>query len=201
MLYRIVGEEITTHRHVEISNWDAPDILTAQRNASEIGIIVSTVEPMDFTSEATRFSEAAMDTSCTCDSMMKNNIMCNPEETKESTNDGQALATIIGKSVMFLSILSVFVLWFFCPSKKPAEHYDLVETRCSNSYRVGNTIIDEAPLPEWKRRKIFFDLVAAQDAGVGDMEAYVIVGRKYSIPDKMLLQIAGEGAAKGWPMP
>lgn len=72
--------------------------------------------------------------------------------------------------------------------------------------QVGNAIgnrlvIDEAPLPEPKRRKIFYELVATQDAGVGDSEAYTLLARKYGLPEKTLFQIAGEGAAKGWPMP
>ena len=72
--------------------------------------------------------------------------------------------------------------------------------------QVGNAIgnrlvIDEAPLPEPKRRRVFYELVATQDAGMGDSEAYTLVARKYGLPEKMLFQIAGEGAAKGWPMP
>lgn len=67
---------------------------------------------------------------------------------------------------------------------------------------LGNSlVIDEAPLPESQRRKIFYELVAAQDAGVGDSEAYTIMARKYGLPEKMMYQIAGEGAARGWPMP
>lgn len=72
--------------------------------------------------------------------------------------------------------------------------------------QVGNAIsnrpvIDEAPLPESKRREIFYELVEAQDAGVGDSAAYALMAWKYGLPEKMLFQIAGEGAAKGWPMP
>ena len=67
---------------------------------------------------------------------------------------------------------------------------------------IGNRlVIDEAPLPEAKRRRIFYELVAAQDAGVGDDEAYTIIARKHGLPEKMVFQIAGEGAARGWPMP
>jgi len=54
---------------------------------------------------------------------------------------------------------------------------------------IGNRlVIDEAPLPEAKRRRIFYELVAAQDAGVGDDEAYTIIARKYGLPEKMLFQ-------------
>ena len=67
---------------------------------------------------------------------------------------------------------------------------------------IGNDlVIHEAPLPEAKRRRVFYELVAAQDAGVGDAEAYTIIARKHGLPENMLYQIAGEGAAKGWPMP
>lgn len=46
MLFRIIGKEIATHRQVEISNWDAPDIATAHQFATEIGINVTRIEPM-----------------------------------------------------------------------------------------------------------------------------------------------------------
>ncbi len=47
MLYRIVGREVATHRRVEIPNWEAPNIAVAKRLATEIGIVVSTIEPMN----------------------------------------------------------------------------------------------------------------------------------------------------------
>ena len=48
MLYRIFGRgSVFTHRHVELSNWDAPDIATAKQSAAEIGIVVSKIEPMN----------------------------------------------------------------------------------------------------------------------------------------------------------
>ena len=47
MLYRIIGNEVSTHRRVELTNWDAPDIATAKRFATEIGIAVSKIEPMN----------------------------------------------------------------------------------------------------------------------------------------------------------
>ena len=47
MLYRIVGREVATHRHVDIPNWEAPNIATAKRLATEIGIVVSRIEPMN----------------------------------------------------------------------------------------------------------------------------------------------------------
>jgi hypothetical protein len=51
MLYRIVGEEITTHRRVEIPNWEAADTATAKRLAREIGVVVSRIEPMSGTTQ------------------------------------------------------------------------------------------------------------------------------------------------------
>ena len=45
--FHIVGEEISTHRQVDISNWEAPDIETAKRRATEIGVVVSRIEPMN----------------------------------------------------------------------------------------------------------------------------------------------------------
>ena len=47
MLYRVIGEEISTHRHVEITNLDAPDAANARQFATEIGINVSKIEPME----------------------------------------------------------------------------------------------------------------------------------------------------------
>ena len=47
MLYRIIGEEVTTHRRVEIPNWDAPDIATAKRLAAQIGVVAARIEPMN----------------------------------------------------------------------------------------------------------------------------------------------------------
>jgi preprotein translocase subunit Sss1 len=47
MLYRIIGNEVSTHRRVEIPNWDAPNTETAKRLAREVGIAVSSIEPMN----------------------------------------------------------------------------------------------------------------------------------------------------------
>jgi hypothetical protein len=90
------------------------------------------------------------------------------------------------------------------------EHARQVATGDTSRHKlvvqVGNAIgnrlvIDEAPLPESKRRNIFWELVAAQDAGIGDSEAYTVVSQRHGLPEQQLFQIAGEGAAKGWPMP
>jgi hypothetical protein len=54
MLYRIIGEEIATHRHVEIPNWDAPDIATARRLATQIGIVISRIEPTNTSTPGAR---------------------------------------------------------------------------------------------------------------------------------------------------
>lgn len=45
--YRIIGEEVATHRRVEIPNWEAPDIATAKQRATEIGVVVSRIELMN----------------------------------------------------------------------------------------------------------------------------------------------------------
>ncbi len=52
-----------------------------------------------------------------------------------------------------------------------------------------------------KRKKIFFDLVAAQDRGVGDSEAYGIIAEQYNVDESTVRKIAVEGASQGWPMP
>ena len=51
------------------------------------------------------------------------------------------------------------------------------------------------------KKKIFFDLVAAQDRGVGDDEAYGIVAKQYNMDEPIVRKIAIEGVTQGWPMP
>ena len=58
-----------------------------------------------------------------------------------------------------------------------------------------------AELPEATRRQIFYDLVAAQDSGIGDQEAYKVTAQKYEISVDVVRDIAAEGTTKGWPMP
>ncbi len=52
-----------------------------------------------------------------------------------------------------------------------------------------------------EKKKIFFDLVAAQDRGVGDDEAYGIVAKQYNMDESIVRKIAIEGIYQGWPMP
>ena len=56
-------------------------------------------------------------------------------------------------------------------------------------------------IPEMRRRMIFFDLVKAQDDGVGDEEAYSVVAGEYDIEESAVWKIAIEGAKKGWSVP
>ena len=51
------------------------------------------------------------------------------------------------------------------------------------------------------KKKIYYDLVAAQDSGVGDGEAYAIIARQYYVEESIVREIAVEGAVKGWPLP
>jgi hypothetical protein len=60
---------------------------------------------------------------------------------------------------------------------------------------------DTSSLSESKRQQIYYELCAAQDAGVGDRQAYVLMARKYGIPTDMVYAIAGEGNLKRWPLP
>jgi hypothetical protein len=62
-------------------------------------------------------------------------------------------------------------------------------------------LVGEAPLPESKRRRIFFELVQAQDSGVGDRQAYALIANRHGISVLTANEIAYEGAAKKWPMP
>ena len=54
---------------------------------------------------------------------------------------------------------------------------------------------------ETKQKKMFFELVAAQDAGVGDERAYFIIADRYNVSVDEVRQIAVEGATRNWPMP
>jgi hypothetical protein len=56
-------------------------------------------------------------------------------------------------------------------------------------------------IPEDRRKAIFFDLVQAQDRGVGDEQAYDVIAKKYKLKNEEVRKIAGEGAVKSWPMP
>lgn len=51
------------------------------------------------------------------------------------------------------------------------------------------------------KKRIFFELVAAQDRGVGDNEAYGIIANKFGVDENTVRKIAIEGVANGWPMP
>lgn len=74
------------------------------------------------------------------------------------------------------------------------------------SVEVGSALGDtptpsDTGLPEETRKQIFCDLVAAQDRGVGDEEAYEVVARKYEVTVDVVKEIAIEGVMKSWPMP
>jgi len=56
-------------------------------------------------------------------------------------------------------------------------------------------------IAEATRKQVFYDLVAEQDRGTGDEEAYDVVAKKYGVDVKTVRQVAVEGATKGWPMP
>lgn len=54
---------------------------------------------------------------------------------------------------------------------------------------------------ESRKKKMFFELVAAQDAGVGDGRAYSIIAERYDVPEEAVREIAIEGVTGHWPMP
>ncbi len=56
-------------------------------------------------------------------------------------------------------------------------------------------------LPEDLRRKIFYDLVAAQHRGVGGFKAYEIIAKQYGVEVEVVKKITREGLIRGWPMP
>jgi len=196
MLYRVTGEEIATHRHIEISDWEAPDIVTAQRNAVEIGIIVSTIEPME--SPAGHLQDAKEDnrtaTAPEDDLAADTDVLVVPDTTADETLSLRE--KIIGVVILVLLLVGFPALLFFRPGTHE-EHYELAQTQFSNS----RVTVDESSLPEWKRQKIFCDLVAVLDLGYDDSVAMTLVERQYDVSEKTLREIAKEGLAKGWAMP
>jgi len=52
-----------------------------------------------------------------------------------------------------------------------------------------------------KRKKIFYDLTAAQDRGVGDEKSYGVIAKKYGVSVGAVRKIVLEGVLNGWPMP
>lgn len=51
------------------------------------------------------------------------------------------------------------------------------------------------------KKRIFFELIAAQDSGIGDNAAYGIIANKFGVDENTVRKIAIEGVANGWPMP
>jgi hypothetical protein len=58
-----------------------------------------------------------------------------------------------------------------------------------------------AEIPESTRRQMFYDLVAAQNSGIGDQEAYEVIAQRYGVSVDVVEQVTAEGVTKGWPMP
>ena len=56
-------------------------------------------------------------------------------------------------------------------------------------------------IPEAIRRKIFYDLVSAQDSGMDVEQSEAFVAQKYGIGADVVSLIGGEGMSRGWPMP
>jgi hypothetical protein len=56
-------------------------------------------------------------------------------------------------------------------------------------------------LPEETRKKIYWDLVVAQDQGYEGEAAYPVVAKKYGVPEETVRKIAIEGTEKMWPIP
>ncbi len=80
-----------------------------------------------------------------------------------------------------------------------SKHRLVIETGSAVG-EVPKSVV-QAEIPEAKRRKIFYELVAAQDRGVGDQKAYVIVAKRHRVDVSVVRKIAVEGGMKGWPMP
>lgn len=70
--------------------------------------------------------------------------------------------------------------------------------------------VSEEPKPEpspqtemsaAKKQEVFWDLVKAQDSGVGDDRAYSLIADRYEVEESEVRKIAVEGVLKDWPMP
>ncbi|MCE5268428.1 MAG: hypothetical protein LLG00_11130 [Planctomycetaceae bacterium] len=196
MLYRIVGEEVATRRHVEIPNWDAPDIAAANRFATEIGVAVSRIEPMY--APRTVVQECKGDEP---DALSPITVAPDaPQSETTPTSRPPSLAAIIVAIVCLLASIAVVITAInTCMESRNSSHPSEMMTWPTST--VGTSAIDETLPSELKRREIFLNLVAVQDAGVGDAEAFTLMARKYGVPKDALYRIAYEGAAKGWPMP
>lgn len=80
-------------------------------------------------------------------------------------------------------------------------------TKKSLTITVGNAL-GERPnyetstdLPVSKKKKIFLDIVEAQDTDMDPDLSYVIVAQRHGIDEKQAREIAQEGIYNGWPMP
>ncbi|HZT60986.1 MAG TPA: hypothetical protein VFA21_20445 [Pyrinomonadaceae bacterium] len=88
------------------------------------------------------------------------------------------------------------------PTIKPQTSATSEATNGQEVQRInGWTVTVETAIPEDKRKAIFFDLVKAQDSGVGDEEAYLVIAEKYNLTEENVRHIGGEGTVKRWPMP
>jgi hypothetical protein len=64
--------------------------------------------------------------------------------------------------------------------------------------------VEEATVPGLSidlKKKIFFDVVAAQDRGASASEAHALIAEQYNLTKDIVDKIAWEGTAKGWPTP
>jgi hypothetical protein len=63
------------------------------------------------------------------------------------------------------------------------------------------TLTSEPSIPEATRQQIFYDLVAAEDSGIGSEKAREVVAQQYGITMDQVEEIAEEGLMNQWPMP
>jgi len=59
----------------------------------------------------------------------------------------------------------------------------------------------DTDIPESVRRQIYYNLVVAQDSGMGTDESYTYIARKHGIPESTVEKIAREGTRRSWPIP
>lgn len=91
--------------------------------------------------------------------------------------------------------------WEDAGNVKPGDY-----SRHQLAIDVGNALGEvlesgETALPEDTRKKLFHQIVYAQDSGIKGQRAYELVATQYGLPVSSVEKIVVEGVAKRWPMP
>ena len=80
-----------------------------------------------------------------------------------------------------------------------SRHELIVETANEIGNKFDRMVFEGISLKQ--KQKMFYEVVQAQDRGVGDNKAYTIIALKYNIEETLLREITWEGVVNGWPVP